>query len=268
MPSKKNTPTVITITKIENPEIEAEVEALFGGQDAVDAAADQAEVEALAALLAAAQDADATAPATTTDTPDPVPSFLDAYQAQEIVARQIVAADVDNEFETRATYERAVNPNNANIQDTLKKERARMAQPGLAGVLLAVDVSPEFINRELITGKRYNVYALGKLNDLMYALVSGHMKNAVNIAVMRSLFACRKAGYAFTGVVAQAAVSDKVKIDKAIGAVLTRHTVSAATAPTQTSSTMSALETLGVVANRGSQKLRSCECSPTLIGSL
>jgi len=48
--------------------------------------------------------------------------------------------------------------------------------------------------------------------------------------------------------------SDKVKVEKGMTAILVRHSVAASTAPTQTSSTMNALQTLGVVVNKGSNK--------------
>ncbi len=55
------------------------------------------------------------------------------------------------------------------------------------------------------------------MSDLVRALVDGDpIKNAINNAVIRSLFQCRKAGIAFTGELAKAAPSDKIRIDAAV----------------------------------------------------
>lgn len=161
---------------------------------------------------------------------------------------------IGTEFDIREAHEMSTNPGNDNIQKTLKKQRSKMALPGIAGMMLATNVNPELINRSIAEGKRFNVYAIDKLNDLLHGLNSGHFKNEINIAVMRSLFKFRKAGVSFTGIAAAAAASDKVQVDAQMKALLVRHTVSASTAPTQSSSTMSALQALGVVVNKGSAK--------------
>lgn len=225
-------------------ELEAALEAL------------EPEVEPTAPKIFGA-DVTETPPATDeADDADEAPAdFTEILQAVEAEAVELTVAKLNLHYDVRSDFEKAKNGFNENIQDTLKKERARMTRPGLAAILAACDVDPSFVNREEHTGKRFNVYALGKINDVIYGVSSGgHFKNAINLAVMRSLFRARKAGIAFTGALAQAAASDKVSIDKAISAVLIRHTVSASTAPTQSSSTMNALEVLGIVTNRGSDK--------------
>jgi hypothetical protein len=121
-------------------------------------------------------------------------------------------------------------------------------------VLLAAGVDPEFINRQIHAGARYNVYALGKFADLVFALTDGPMQNAINRACMRSLFNCRRAGVEFTGELARASASDKVRVSEVLRKHLISHTVSAVTAPTQASSTMQALQTLGIVSTTGSAR--------------
>lgn len=123
-----------------------------------------------------------------------------------------------------------------------------------ASVTLACNVDPAILNRSLHEGSRYNVYAIGKLADAIFALSGGQVSNAINNAVMRSLFRFRAAGKTFTGEMAKAAASDKIRVDAAVREHLVRHTVSASTAPTQASSTMQALETLGIVKRTGGTK--------------
>jgi hypothetical protein len=160
-----------------------------------------------------------------------------------------------SECDERAFFEEAKNADNTNIQRTLKKVRSQLVTMRAAEVLLATSVEPTFINRTLHDGARYNVYALGKLADLVFGVTDGVIANAINIACMKSLFRFRAAGIPFTGEHAKMAASDKIRVaDKAVRDALVRHTVSASTAPTQASSTMQALETLGVVRREGSSR--------------
>lgn len=121
-------------------------------------------------------------------------------------------------------------------------------------MLIAAQVDPGFINRSISSGSRYNVYAAEKVADLVGALDGRGVRNQINNAITRSLFACRKAGIPFTGEVAKAAASDKVRVTGDLKAVLIRHTVSTGTMATQASSTMNALETLDIVENKGNHK--------------
>lgn len=163
---------------------------------------------------------------------------------------------IEAAFDERAKHEADAAPANSSIQSKLKKERAKMVAPAIAALTLAAEVDPGFINRSNgeNTAKRYNVYAIGKLTDLLQGLKMGHLKNAVNLCVVRSLFALNKADRPFTGDLARAAVSGALPVSKEDDAIMTRHTAAASTAPTQASSTMSALTTLGVVTNTGTVK--------------
>lgn len=174
-----------------------------------------------------------------------------AVATEDVTAK---LASITANFTARKDFEKTEHPENDSVQDRLKAYEKKMALPGIAAIMVATNVDAGFINRSITSGKRFNIYAIDKFNDLVHALNTGTMRNAVNVAIMKSLFRCRKAGIGFTGQLSVAAVSDKVKIDKALQQHLVRHTVSAATAPTQTSSTMNALEVLGVVKNTGSQK--------------
>ncbi len=184
----------------------------------------------------------------------PVLTLVEAIAAVTDAQRDAKLVDIHAAFDERVTFETMADPGNTNILKNLKGYRQKMALPGIAGILVATDVDPDFINRSLTSGKRFNVYGIDKLNDLLHGLNSGHFKNAINIAVMKSMFKFRAAGVKFTGLAALAAASDKVKVDKGMSGILVRHTVSASTAPTQSSSTMNALSVIGAVRNTGSVK--------------
>lgn len=210
-----------------------------------------------AALMIAELAEDVVEPTTTVAEPEiNAPTNFEAALASfpdDVVTEMAfkIAAAVDE----RVEFEEFKNPENVSIQRTLKKVRQELVTKRAARVLLATNVEPTFINRTLHDGSRYNVYALGKLADLVRSIVDGHgLNNAINNAVTKSLFRCKNAGISFTGDVARAAASDKLRIDSSIASRLVRHTVSASTAPTQASSTMSALATLGVVKAEGSQR--------------
>lgn len=165
------------------------------------------------------------------------------------------AKAIEMNYATRAKFEQD-NGGSENIQKTLSKLIKTMTSPGYGKMFLALGIDPNFMNRQLTASKRYNVYAADKLADLTYGLISGHFKNAVNANVLRGLFKARAAGVPFTGKAAQACASDKIVVDKQLKDALSgcRHTMSASTAPTQSSSTMNALETMGIVHNKGTQK--------------
>jgi hypothetical protein len=181
---------------------------------------------------------------------------------QEIVAAldpenvMTMAHSIAKQIDERVEFQRVKAPDgNASIERTLLAARKELATLRGAKVLMASNVTPDFINRTLHDGSRYNVYAFGKLADIARSLIEGvTLSNAINNAVVKSLFRCKKAGVGFTLEIAKAAASDKIRIDPTLSKHLIRHTVSASTAPTQASSTMQALETLGVVRIDGSRR--------------
>jgi hypothetical protein len=164
----------------------------------------------------------------------------------------VMAVLVGKAIDERQDFERA--KGNDNIQKALAKSRKQLATPTAARVLIACAVDPSMINRSVHEGVRYNVYALGKLADAIHGLSGGAVNNAINLACMKSLFRFKAAGKDFTGEMAKAAASDKIKVDTGLKGMLVRHTVSASTSSTQASSTMQALTTLGIVSRAGSHK--------------
>jgi hypothetical protein len=132
-------------------------------------------------------------------------------------------------------------------KNSLDKAQKHLATMGAAGFFVAADIDPSFINRNLAGDDRFNVYALDKIRDLITGIDAGFMTNPINRAVLLSLFNFRDAGVAFTMQAMQAAISDKVNIERPLRKHLVRHTVSASTAPTQSSQMSHALQVMGVV---------------------
>jgi hypothetical protein len=188
--------------------------------------------------------------------PIDAPTTLEAQLAAvdpDAVDEMVVS--IANEIDDRAAFEANKNPDNENIQKTIKKVRAQMVTKRAAKLLLAANLTPEFMNRSVHEGAAYNVYALGKLADVIYGVTDGVISNAINIAVMKSLFNFHKAETPFDANMARAAASDKIRVTSMkLRELLVRHTVSAGTAPTQASSTMQALTTLGVVRSSGDHR--------------
>ena len=214
----------------------------------------QATVEDLEAAVTVLEATESAAEDQLVEESAPEPTFQELCAAVSDEDADNMVCTIAAAVDQRAGFEKAKNPDNENIQRTLKKVRAQLVTKRAARVFLATNVDPAFINREENTGSRYNVYALGKLADVIYGVTDGTISNAINQACMRSLFRFKNAGLDFSMEVAKAAASDKIRIEPALRKHLISHTVSASTAPTQASSTMQALETLGVVFATGSKK--------------
>ena len=179
------------------------------------------------------------------------------------VSVEAVQAKVDatcSALRERSDFEAIKDPENKKIQKTIDSVWKQITTHRAARLMCAVNFDPETLNRVIHEGARYNIYAMGKLSDAIWGLTNsedgkrGQITNAINLACMRSLFRFRADGTQFTGEMAKAAASDKIRVDAKVRELLVRHTVSASTAPTQASSTMQALESLGIVRRSGSGK--------------
>lgn len=185
----------------------------------------------------------------------PVKDFMKQVAAVSDEAGKSMAKKIGGAFDERTKFEGIKNPNNTSIHKSLAKSRAALAMPSAAAIMIAANVEPNFINRSVAEGSCYNVYAADKLADFVRGLRDGMIRNAINNAVARSLFAFQKAGEDFTGELAKAAASAQYPVsEKKHKDLLTRHTVSPGTASTQTSSTMIALQSLGIVEQTGNAK--------------
>ena len=186
---------------------------------------------------------------------EPNVSFLDIFTSVTDEEADIMTMRVMKILDERAEFEKQKNANNSSIQNTIARARRYLAGREQGRFLVACGLDPDELMREKHAGTRYNVYAYLKLGDIVSGLtVNGQqISNAVNLACMRSLFRLRKLGITFDKKTAEAATSKQIHIEHAIAKHLFRHTVSAATASTQASSTMQALQTLGVVRSVGSR---------------
>lgn len=166
-------------------------------------------------------------------------------------AEMAAQLDARLEFEERKSLETGKD----NIFRNLSKTRGKLvAAYAPSATFCALDIDPAFFNRVLHDGSRYSVYAANKLADLCEGLVNSGLANAINQAIVRSLFAVEAAGGQFTMELAKAACSKQYRVDSPYSRNLIRHSVSTSTAPTQASSTMQALQTLGVVRLVSSRK--------------
>lgn len=139
-----------------------------------------------------------------------------------------------------------------NILKTLKAIRQQMVTLRAAKLFSAIKVDPDFMNRSIHAGACYNVYAIPKVADIVYGVTNGVIRNAINIACMKTLFRLHDLEIPMTMEVAKSAASKQYGIkhmNAAIRAHLISHTVAEGTASTQASSTMQALCTLGVVSS-------------------
>ena len=235
--------------KLAEAELAAEIVAAAEQADAEDAGEDEATedqaIEAPATGQAIAEQAEA-------DEVEHVPGDL-----KEIIKtitdddRQIMRSYVHDAFDRRLQFEAAHGNKKADKIDAYRKKITTLP---LCAMLVATDTDPDFVNRSISEGKRFNIYAIDKLADVLMGLETGFIKNPHNLAILKSLIQFRDAGVSFTGEMALAAASDKFKVDAAAAKLLVRHTVAKGTASTQASSTMNALQTLGIVINRGDKK--------------
>lgn len=239
---------LINIADTLNLDIEAELAAIEA------AAQEQAETEAAIEAAKPKKEKKAKAPAVVTEATEDeavviphvagvLKDLVSNLAPEALVVKQ---AEVIAAFESRLAFEEAQVSVSEKMRDNLKTASARLASPALASILSVLDIDMRFVNREVSRGSRFNVYALQKVVDLVAALSSGIMGNAVNRAVVTSMFMCKEAGMPFNGDLALAAVSDKIRIEPRFAKNLARHTVSQNTASTQKSSTMNALEVLGI----------------------
>lgn len=266
--TKKQTASQIDTTAAELAEILADVPA-NDQSTSIEALAEvvnqiEAKEDAIAAQADAATGADVNLTGAPTDTDVEEPSLDDLVGAIDKTEKEEMALEIGKQIDARIARLAKERPDNDTQPASLNKSRKKLALPSRAAVLIATGTDPDFIDDSRSSGNHYNVYAIDKVADLVAGLAGDQMGNAINRAVTRSLFAFRAAGEKFTGEHAKAAASDKIRIsDKKIASLLIRHTVSAGTAPTQSSSTMQALQTLGIVKNTGSQKFPIYELTDT-----
>lgn len=205
--------------------------------------------QAAAPAAAPAEEAKREAPALTVIEGD----LKDMIKALDPAIVTKTVTELNDNVQSRIDYE-TKNGGTERKRDLLKGYQKRLVPVAIAEVFAALGTDTNFMNKgATASGKLFNVYAVDKVADMAAALAGAGIRNKVNNAIVRSLFACRAAGLEFNGTLAAAAVSDKVRIGEHIKKVLVRHSVSESTVDTQLSSTMTALRIFGVVENIGSR---------------
>lgn len=186
-----------------------------------------------------------------------LPAFGDLMNAQSEEAVDEFVKKMTHALDVRAMQERLDHPDNESIQKNLARARTIACWKKTARALLACGLKDGgFVNRVWHDGSYFNVYALStKLGSLVDTLVDGvALKNAINDAVVTSMFRLENAGVKMDFELAKAAASCKYHVEQAgVRRLLKRHTVGASTAATQAGSTMHMLQAMGVIAfdNRG-----------------
>ena len=202
------------------------------------------------------------APAGQASNPDQATYILaDVIKAIDEDTAKAFALKIAGEFDSRVQFEISRRANgDANMPKVkkLNSYRAKLAMPSMARVMIALGASPEFINAR--QGKeadsdRFNIYAIDKAIDFLKALSgSSKLANAHNVAIAKSMLIFEENEKSFTGEMAMCAASDKIRSQDPNVKLLRRHNVDKSTAGTQASSTLAALQALGLVKNTGTKR--------------
>lgn len=147
-------------------------------------------------------------------------------------------------FDARAEYERVKNPENDNIQGTLKAMRKTCERTLIAELMQTCSVDAQFINKSERTSNRFNVYAAEKVCNIAQASLKVAALNHYTRAILASAIALEKSELVLTHDDAQSACSLSVKAKDAKREKLIvkyqKH-VAKSTASTQSSSSIAAL---------------------------
>ncbi|MBO6507351.1 MAG: hypothetical protein JJ979_02510 [Roseibium sp.] len=194
---------------------------------------------------------------------DTAMSFTDALNEVSEKQAKAMAKKIATAIDERADFEEKAQPDNfeKNMKPKLNGVRNKLANTRAARVLIATGTDESFINRSVNDGKRHNIYALQKVADAVDLLAADALpekSNMINRTIIRSLFRLQKAGHAMTFELAKACCSKNYRpkegVDPKALKHIDRYTVSPATVSTQSSSTMSALVTLGLVERSGGRR--------------
>lgn len=160
-------------------------------------------------------------------------------------------ASLNAAFDARAAYETAKNADNASMTKTLTTLRKSIAHDAVASVMLACNVSADFINRAERSNARFNVYSAEKVaNVARYLSVSTEVLNHYTLAILKSCIALSDAKLSLTHADAQVACSsDARSLDAKKKKLIAQYArvVAANTASTQSSSSINALQMFSII---------------------
>jgi hypothetical protein len=194
--------------------------------------------------------------------------FKQAAQSHTSDELAAFALRVEQAFTARAQFELDQTSNaDEPIQKKLATARKSFSMPDTLRGMIELNLDPEFINGTLSKdgkGKRLNVYAIKKAQQIVDFMLGKDKLPEVLIACLKSMVAFKAAGEKFTAEFSKAAVSDKIRLAPSAGLkLLVRHNVDKATASTQASSNMRILQALGLVKNVGSARSGVYELTDT-----
>lgn len=190
--------------------------------------------------------------------------FSEALKAHSDDDAKAFALKLGASFDERVQHEISSHINGTAdlpIVKKLNKYRARLALPSIAKVFMETSTTPAFVNttrQKEAGGKRFNIYAVEKMIDIVEAL-SGAKKvtNAHNLAIGKSMINFEEAGASFTGEMALCASSKEIRSQDPNVKLLNRYIVAKQTAGTQSSSTLNAMQALGLIINKGTKRAAS-----------
>lgn len=176
-------------------------------------------------------------------------AFIDALNAVSPQSVGKMKKAVERAFNARVAFETVGGESmTANMSRKIEHAQRSMQTDSIARLLCACDVDPEYINREIHKGSRYNIYALEKDVDVMIALVNGvRFNNKYNDVTAQSLIRFNAANKVMNNRDAQAQFCPDIASDNKGMLVKFDRFVAPSTADTQASSTLNSFMILGIV---------------------
>ncbi|UIN38403.1 hypothetical protein [Methylobacterium oryzae] len=158
-------------------------------------------------------------------------------------------ADLATSIAARAAYETEQNPENTNIQKTLKGLAEDFASEHVTKFMFAASVDANFINRQERKNKRFNVYSAQKVANVARAAAQAETLNAYSATLLRTAIALTRAELSMTHRDAHSALCLDLKVDAAKAQHIVRYgkNIASNTADTQSSSSINALQMFNVL---------------------
>jgi len=171
-----------------------------------------------------------------------------AISADKVAATQ---ADFATAFTKRIEFEQQqanVSPKMLNRLHIAQKELT--AEP-VARAIAALGINADFLNNTTNKGTRFNSYALQRVIEIAKAAYGVPPYNAVTRCFLKSMFSFCSNNLPYTQLAQLASLCDAIRVPKSFTPYLTRHTMSKATAASQRSQMLVALEALDLLVTNG-----------------
>ncbi len=171
-------------------------------------------------------------------------------QVTQTTVEFIAAANVN--CDDRIAYECSKNAANVTIADKINSVRKTLTNDKIATVMIACSYNVADINKQERTSNRRNVYAIQKEMNIAQFIAAAAALNHYTLAIFKTAVALEAATFTLTHATARAACSVDVKTSVAAQQSIViknryaKH-IDASTASTQSSSSLNALQALGVL---------------------